>query len=45
MIELRKTFKNWGSKRLPNEILEIRTNLMKKIRKLNSRFHNHALKQ
>lgn len=45
MIEMRKTFKNIGSKRLPPEIIEIRLRLIKKMRAINSRFHNHPLKQ
>ena len=45
MMEIRKTFRNRGSQRLSKEDLELRTNLLKKMRRLNSRFHNHALKQ
>lgn len=45
MMEIRKTYKNIGSKRLPDEIIEKRILLMADMRKLNSRFHNHALKQ
>ena len=45
MIELRKTFANIGSKRLPTEIIEKRLQLIKEIRKVNSRFKGHPLKQ
>lgn len=45
MIEMRKTFKNIGSKRLPPEIIEKRLELIKKMRAINSRFHNHPLKK
>jgi len=45
MIQIRKTFKNRGSQRLSPVTLEIRTNLMKQMRRLNSRFHGHELKQ
>ena len=45
MIEIRKTFKNWGSRRLPENILKKRITLMKEMRKLNSRFHDHPFKQ
>lgn len=45
MMEIRKTFKNWGSKSLPDHIITKRINLMKQMRKLNSRFHGHPFKQ
>lgn len=45
MMEIRKTYKNIGSQRLPDDIIEKRTILMAEMRKLNSRWHNHALKQ
>jgi len=45
MMEIRKSFKNGGSKRLSDETLKVRTNLMKEMRKLNSRFHDHPFKQ
>lgn len=45
MLEYRKTSKNIGSKRLPPEITERRLELLSQIRKLNSRFHEHPLKQ
>lgn len=44
MIEIRKTYKNIGSKRLPEEVVEKRTQLLSIMRNLNSRFHNHPLK-
>ena len=44
MLEYRETSKNIGSKRLPPEIGEKRLILMKKMRNLNSRFHEHPLK-
>ena len=45
MIEIRKTYKNIGSKRLANDIIDKRTELMAQMRKLNSRWHDHILKQ
>ena len=45
MMEMRTTFKNIGSKRLPPEIITKRLDLIQKMRALNSRFHNHPLKQ
>ena len=45
MLEMRKTFKNIGSKRLPPEIIEERLRLIKEMRSINSRFHDHPLKQ
>jgi hypothetical protein len=45
MMEIRKTYANIGSKRLPQDVVQVRTKLLQKLRKLNSRFHNHALKQ
>jgi len=45
MIEMRKTFKNIGSKRLPQDIVNKRLALIKKMRSINSRFHGHPLKQ
>lgn len=44
MIQYRLTSKNIGSKRLPPEIIERRIDLMKQLRNLNSRFHEHPLK-
>lgn len=44
MIKYRSTSKNIGSKRLPENIIIQRFELMKEIRNLNSRFHNHATK-
>jgi hypothetical protein len=44
MMEIRKTYANIGSKRLPQDIIEKRTIIMIELRKLNSRFHNHPLK-
>lgn len=44
MQEYRKTSKNIGSKRLPPEINERRIELMKQMRAINTRFHNHPLK-
>lgn len=43
MIEIRKTYANIGSKRLPNEIIEKRIHLLSIMRNLNSRYHNHLL--
>ena len=45
MMEIRKTYKNIGSQRLPVDIIEKRTELMAQMRKLNSRWHDHILKQ
>lgn len=45
MIEIRKTYANIGSKRLPIDIVEKRTKFLIVMRNLNSRFHNHLLKQ
>jgi hypothetical protein len=44
MIRYRITCKNIGSKRLPPEINQQRLELLSELRNLNSRFHNHALK-
>ena len=44
MINYRLTSKNIGSKRLPPEINKRRLELMNQIRNLNSRFHDHPLK-
>jgi hypothetical protein len=44
MMQYRLTSKNIGSKRLPPEIHEKRIELMLQMRHLNSRFHNHPLK-
>lgn len=41
MKEIRKTFQNIGSKRLPEEIVKKRTHLMKQLKFLNSRFHSY----
>jgi len=43
-MKIRKTYANIGSRRLPPEIVELRKKYLSQIRKLNSRFHNHALK-
>jgi len=45
MIEIRKTFKFNGPKILSDDIQKERFRLMIEMRKLNSRFHNHPLKQ
>jgi hypothetical protein len=45
MIEIRKTYANIGSKRLPDDIVAKRTELLSIMRNLNSRFHDHPLKQ
>ncbi len=45
MIEIRKTYKNIGSKRLPPETVSQREEFLVKMRNLNSRFHDHPLKQ
>ena len=45
MMEIRKTYANIGSKRLPEDIVNKRLELLSVIRNLNSRFHNHPLKQ
>ncbi len=44
MMLYRTTSRNIGSKRLPPEVGEIRDELLKKMRNLNSRWHNHPLK-
>jgi hypothetical protein len=44
MIRYRLTSKNIGSKRLSPEINEKRLELMNELRNLNSRFHEHPLK-
>ena len=44
MIRYRLTSKNIGSKRLPPEINEQRLELLSELRNLNSRFHDHPLK-
>lgn len=44
MIQYRATSKNIGSKRLPEEVTLKRLSLLKQMRNLNSRFHNHPLK-
>ena len=45
MIEIRKTYANIGSKRLPDEVVQKRTELLVVMRNLNSRFHDHPLKK
>ena len=45
MMEIRKTYANIGSKRLSEEVVEKRTQLLSIMRNLNSRFHDHPLKQ
>lgn len=44
MIRYRLTSKNIGSKRLPPEINQKRLELLSELRNLNSRFHEHPLK-
>ena len=44
MSRYRKTCKNIGSKRLPDHINDQRFALMKELRILNSRYHEHPLK-
>lgn len=44
MIRYRLTSKNIGNKRLPDEINQQRLELLSELRNLNSRFHNHTLK-
>jgi len=44
MIEIRKTYANIGSQRLPDEIVSRREEFLIIMRNLNSRFHNHPLK-
>lgn len=44
MISYRLTCKNIGSKRLPPEITDRRLQLLSDMRNLNSRFHEHPLK-
>lgn len=44
MIEIRKTYANIGSKRLPDEIVARREEFLIIMRNLNSRFHDHPLK-
>lgn len=43
-IEIRKTYANIGSKRLPEEIVKKRTEFLVIMHNLNSRFYNHPLK-
>ena len=45
MIEIRKTYANIGSQRLPDAIVQKRLEFFVIMRNLNSRFHNHPLKQ
>lgn len=45
MIEIRKTYANIGSQRLPAEIVAKRDQFLVIMRNLNSRFHDHPLKQ
>lgn len=44
-IEIRKTYANIGSKRLPDDIVEKRNHFLVVMHNLNSRFHDHPLKQ
>lgn len=44
MGQYRSTCENIGSRRLSDHVVETRTNLMTELRQLNSRFHNHPLK-
>jgi hypothetical protein len=44
MIEIRKTYANIGSKRLPDEVVFRREEFLLIMRNLNSRYHNHPLK-
>jgi len=44
MIRYRITSKNIGSKRLPDDINQQRLELLSELRKLNSRWHEHPLK-
>jgi len=44
MAQIRATYKNWGSKQLPPEVSELRFTLLKELRNLNSRWHDHPLK-
>jgi len=44
MMKYRITSKNIGSKRLPKEVIEKRLLFLSEMRNLNSRFHNHPLK-
>lgn len=44
MGQYRNTCDNIGSKRLSDHVVELRTNFMTELRQLNSRFHNHPLK-
>ena len=44
MLQYRHTSKNIGSKRLSPEVTEIRLKLLREMRNLNSRFHEHPLK-
>ena len=45
MKEIRKTFNKGNPVKLTSNVLEKRITLLKEMRKLNSRFHNHAIKQ
>lgn len=44
MGQYRLTCDNIGSRRLSDHVIETRTRLMGELRQLNSRFHNHPLK-
>ena len=44
IMEIRKTYANIGSKRLSEEVVKLREDLLVTMRNLNSRFHNHPLK-
>lgn len=45
MMKMRETYANIGSKRLSEEVVNLRKDLIDQNRKLNSRFHNHPSKQ
>lgn len=45
MIKIRRTYANIGSKRLPDDVVELRLDYLHEMRKLNSRFHGHPLKK
>jgi hypothetical protein len=43
MIKIRSTYKNIGSKRLPQEIIDIRLGIVQEMKKLNVRGHSRPL--
>lgn len=45
MIKIRETYENIGSRRLPQDVVDLRLEYLHQMRKLNSRFHDHPLKK